>query len=353
MRRLVDTPRKRVIAVALTAWVAVLVAIQMAPMPYLRLTPGPMFDVLDEVDNRPVIEIEGARTYPTRGTLSMTTVTERGGPYGALTLPEAYWGWWRSTAVVVPTELIFPPDTSGEQARQEGRVAFASSQEAARVAALREVGKPVVTRPVVIGVVPDAPADGRLEAGDTILEVADRPVTMPAQVARRVRRTPPGRQVAMVARRKGSRIPVAIPVRANPEDPGAGYIGIAMGVEARSPVKVTFHLEDVGGPSAGLVFSLGIVDKLTPGDLLDGAAVAGTGTMDADGRVGAIGGIGQKMAAARRAGVALFLAPRDNCPQVVSDRPADLQVVPVSTLREARRVLEQYRSGITDFPGCQ
>ena len=135
---------------------------------------------------------------------------------------------------------------------------------------------------------------------------------------------------------------------ANPDDPELGYLGITLGVIADSPVTVDFNLDDVGGPSAGLIFSLGIVDKLTPGELLDDRFVAGTGTMDYDGRVGRIGGIVQKMAAAKQNGAVLFLAPAGNCDEVVTGAPDGLQVVPVETLAQARAVLE----GTIDPPTC-
>ena len=135
---------------------------------------------------------------------------------------------------------------------------------------------------------------------------------------------------------------------ANPEDPELGYLGITLGVIADSPVTVDFNLDDVGGPSAGPIFSLGIVDKLTPGELLDDRFVAGTGTMDYDGRVGRIGGIVQKMAAAKQNGAVLFLAPAGNCDEVVTGAPDGLQVVPVETLAQAREVLE----GSIDPPTC-
>lgn len=127
---------------------------------------------------------------------------------------------------------------------------------------------------------------------------------------------------------------------ANPDDPQKGFLGVTLGIVADSPVTVDFNLDDVGGPSAGLIFSLGIVDKLTPGDLVGGRKVAGTGTMDFDGRVGPIGGIAQKLAAAHDDGVTLFLAPKDNCDEVLGATPPGLEVAAVESLSEARQALE-------------
>lgn len=340
MRHWFDTPRKKVIALALVCWLVVLAAMEFIAVPYVRLSPGPMFDVLGEADGKPVIAIEGATVYPTNGLLEMTTVSERGGPFGDLTLFEAFTGWLDPDVSVVPSEILYPPDTSGDEAQRAGADQFSDSQEKARIAALREVGEPVATKPWVIEVLPDSPATDLLEHGDVILAVDGKGVSGPKQMAGIIRRAGPGARIPIDLRRDGEDRSVSVVTVGNPEDPSKGYLGLTLGVIADSPVTVDFNLDDVGGPSAGLIFALGIVDKLTPEQLLDDRFVAGTGTMDYDGRVGRIGGIVQKMAAAEQNGATLFLAPKDNCDEVVSGAPDGLQVVPVETLAQARDVLE-------------
>jgi PDZ domain-containing protein len=275
-------------------------------------------------------------------------VSERGGPFGDLTLFEAFTGWVDPDVSVVPTEILYPPDTSGDEAQQAGADQFSDSQEKARIAALREVGEPVATKPWVIEVLPDSPATDLLKHGDVILAVDGMAVTGPKQMARIVQRAGPGARIPIDLRRDGEDRSVSVVTVANPEDPELGYLALSLGVIADSPVTVDFNLDDVGGPSAGLIFSLGIVDKLTPGQLLDDRFVAGTGTMDYDGRVGRIGGIVQKMAAAKQNGAVLFLAPQGNCDEVVTGAPDGLQVVPVETLAQARDVLE----GAIEPPVC-
>ena len=348
MTRWLDTPRKRVVALALACWLVVLAAIEIVSVPYVRMSPGPMYNVLGEEAGKPVIEIQGARTYPTNGQLDMTTVSERGGPYGDLTLFEAFTGWLDPDVAVVPTDVLYPPDTSGDEAEQAGADQFSDSQEKARIAALREVGEPVETRPWVMAVLPDSPAQDLLQPGDVVTSVAGKDVSGPAQMARIVQDAGPGTPVSIDVRRDDADASVTVVTTANPDDPAKGYLGVNLGVIAESPVTVDFNLDDVGGPSAGLVFSLGIVDKLTPGDLLDQRFVAGTGTMDYDGRVGPIGGIAQKLAAAKNNGATLFLAPKDNCGEVVRTTPEGLQVVPVETLAQARDVL----AGTETPPSC-
>lgn len=348
MRRWVDTPRKRVIVVALVSWLLVLTAMEFIRVPYVRLSPGPLFNVLAESDGKPIIEIDGAEVFPVNGQLEMTTVSERGGPYGDLTLFEAFTGWLDRSVAVVPTSLLYPPDTSGDAARQAGVDQFSDSQEQARIAALREVGEPVETRPVILEVSPDSPAEGILEHGDVVLAAQGSAVRSPQRLARIIARAGPDAEVVLDVRRGDEDRTETVVTAPNPDDPQKGFLGVTLGIVADSPVTVDFNLDDVGGPSAGLIFSLGIVDKLTPGDLVDGRKVAGTGTMDFDGRVGPIGGIAQKLAAAQDDGVTLFLAPKDNCDEVISAAPAGLDVAAVESLAEARQVL----AGGIEPPAC-
>ncbi len=340
MNRFLDTPRKRVVVIALGCWLVVLGLMTTLPVPYVRLAPGPLFDVLGQADGQAVISVQGAPTYPTEGQLDMTTVTERGGPFGELTLFEAFTGWLDPSVAVVPTSLLYPADTTSEDAEQVGADQFTDSQEKARIAALREVGEPVETRPWVREVLAESPAQGILEHGDVVLRANGRPVTGPKQLAKIVQAAGPQARVDLDVRRDGQDSTVSVTTVANPEDPALGYLGLSLGVLADSPISVDFHLDDVGGPSAGLVFSLGVVDKLTPQSLLAGRTVAGTGTMDYDGQVGAIGGIAQKLAAARKNGAELFLAPKANCSEILTHTPEGLTVAAVETLSQAVDVLD-------------
>ncbi|MEZ5185433.1 MAG: PDZ domain-containing protein [Candidatus Nanopelagicales bacterium] len=348
MKRWFDTPRKRVVVLALACWLVVLGAMELVSVPYVRLAPGPVFDVLGDSDGMPIIDVQGAEVFATTGQLDMTTVSERGGPYGGLALIEAFTGWLDPAVALVPTSLLYPADTSSDEAQRVGQDQFSDSQEKARIAALREVGEPVQTRPWVLEVLPDSPADGLLEHGDVVLSVDGTPVAGPERLARIVQKAGPGASVTLDIRRDSGDKRVSMVTAANPDDPAKGYIGVGLGVIADSPVTVDFNLDDVGGPSAGLVFSLGIVDKLTPGDLIDGKRVAGTGTMDYNGQVGPIGGIRQKLTAAKENGASLFLAPRSNCDEIVGHVPDGLQVAAVDSLGQARDVLE----GVLAPPVC-
>ena len=142
---------------------------------------------------------------------------------------------------------------------------------------------------------------------------------------------------------------------AESDDSGAkrAIVGISAGTDHTFPFDIDIKLADVGGPSAGLMFALGLYDKLTPGSLTGGKFVAGTGTIDDDGNVGPIGGIRQKLAGARADGATWFLAPADNCDEVVDHVPDGLDVVKVSTFDQARSAVEAIADGRTgSLPHC-
>ena len=319
------------------------------PVPYVRLSPGPTFNVIGDKDGTPVISVSGTTTYPASGTLDMTTVYERGGPRTGLTLFEAISGWMNATDAVMPRELLFPDDVSGDDVKQEQALLFSNSQSSAVSAALRHLGLPVRTK-VIASLVYDgspAAAEGGLQPGDVIVSVDGVAVDTPQQVGDAVRAKPVGSALDFVIERDGKQLPVTIATVDSPREPGTAYLGIGVGVDYRADFDISFALDDVGGPSAGLIFATGLVDKLTPGDLTGGKHVAGTGTIEPDGTVGPIGGIRQKLAGAREAGAELFLMPADHCAEAEGHIPDGLTVVPVHTLDEAVSQLQAWTSGGT------
>lgn len=334
----------------LTAGTAVAAAVALTvvfvPVPYVELSPGPTFDVLGEFDGQDVISISGTPTFPTSGRLDMTTVNERGGPQQGIYVGRAIVGWVDPDVRIVPRESLFPEDVSDEQVDAENVALFADSQADSVAAALTYLDRPVETIVVVSSVQGGTPADGLLEPGDEIVSVDGTTVTEPAQVSELVQRAEPGDTVRLDVVRDGSPKSVAVVTTTSPRDPGRAYLGITVGSTYRAPFELDITLDGVGGPSAGLIFSLGIVDKLTPGALTDGRVVAGTGTIAPDGTVGPIGGIEQKMPGARDAGATLFLAPADNCAAVLAARvPDGLTVARVASLKEAVATIEDYVAG--------
>jgi Lon-like protease len=315
------------------------------PVPYVIVSPGPVFNTLGEYRGEQIVQISGTQTYPTDGEINMTTVSERGGPYGPLTVGEAVVAVFNSTMAVIPRELLFPPDLDNEQSKQRSAADFDEAQSNATAAALGKLDIPVVTHPMVTSVVTDGPAQDVLEPGDIVLSVAGTPVTAAAEVVVAVQAKQPGETLPMVVSRDGEEVPVEVPVGANPTTPERSYLGVTLQPHYEAPFDLEFTLEGVGGPSAGLVFSLAILDELQPESLTGGDVIAGTGTIDPDSKVGPIGGIGQKMVAAKDAGAVLFLAPRANCDTVRTSTPDGLPVAAVDTLDEALTALADHRAG--------
>lgn len=339
------TPRGRAGLAASVLAVVGLVSSMALPVPYVIVSPGPVFNTLGEYRGSEIVQISGTETYPTDGELFMTTVSERGGPYGPVPVGEAAVAVVNDTMAVIPRELLFPPDLSDEQSRQRSAADFDEAQSNAVAAALTELDREVVEQPLVAAVVTDGPSDGVIEPGDIIVEVAGQPTSTPAEVVAIVQAAKPGAELPLVVERDGERVPLTVTVGANPEDPQRSYLGVTIRALYSAPFDIEFTLDGVGGPSAGLVFALSIIDELTPESLTGGEVIAGTGTIDPVGNVGAIGGIGQKMDAAAEAGATLFLAPTANCSTVRAETPEGLEVAAVSTLDEALAALAAHRAG--------
>ena len=329
---------------AVTLLVLLLVAF-LLPVPFVKLAPGPTFNVIGEADGRPVIDITGTETYPVSGTLDMTTVLESGGPRGGLTFIDAIASWANPSDAVVPRELMFPDDVSGEDVQTRQAMLFSTSESNAVAAALTYLDKPLVTQVVVTAVYGDTPSDGLLLPKDEIVSVDGTAITAPAQVVEAVRGAPIGTTFEIVIRRDGAEQTVSVTSAANPDDETVPYIGIGVGEFYQAEFPIDFTLSDVGGPSAGLMFATGIVDKLTPDDLVAGRHIAGTGTIEPDGTVGPIGGIRQKLAGARNAGATLFVMPAQHCTEASGHVPDGLTVVPVKTLAEAVTAIADYVAG--------
>jgi len=332
---------------------AFVLAMSWLPVPYVALSPGPVFNTLGQIDGEPIVTISGAATYPSDGRLDATTVYETGGPGSRLSLMAALRGWIDSGVSVVPSELLHPADEDRQDADQQSVEQMTFSQQDAIAAALLYLDKPV--RPVVQvkAVVSDSPADGVLEPADLIVAVDGRRVRGPEQVRRSISSRTPGESVSMTVLRGGKRLTVDLVTEESPDDPGRAVVGFIPGRGYVSPIAVDISLGNVGGPSAGLMFALAVIDKLTPGTLGGDTPIAGTGTIDAAGTVGPIGGIEQKLHGARDDGAQFFLAPGENCADVVGNIPNGLRVVRVDTLDDAVTAVEQIASGDTDrLPSC-
>ena len=331
--------------------VLLLSLLALLPVPYAVESPGPVRDTLGEVDGVRLIEVSGAPTYPTEGSLALTTVRVAGGPGAAVGLPQVVQAWLDPTRVAVPVEQLFPVGTTSEQVAERDAADMTTSQENATAAALAELGIEVPTTLTVAGLSEGSRAGGLVEEGDVITAVGGAPVADLAALRAALQRGAAGEPVEVSLRRGDEAQEVVVPTSTAPD--GTVQLGVLVDPLFDFPVDVTIQVDRIGGPSAGMVFALGVLDVLTPGPLTGGEDVAGTGTIDASGGVGTIGGIAQKMAGARAAGAVLFLAPAGNCDEVVGHVPDGLRVVPVETLHEAREAVERFAAGEgSDLPSC-
>ncbi|NQX26912.1 PDZ domain-containing protein [Microbacteriaceae bacterium VKM Ac-2854] len=348
-------PRRRILGpLILFVGVALVVVLGFTPAPYVIEQPGPVYDTLGTSEHdgtdRELISIPDETTYPTAGTLDMLTVSVVGNPENLPSWVEIAQAWFDRSKAVVPVETIFPASTTTEERDQANQAEMVDSQQEAIAAALTELGYPIGNTVTVAQVLDGSPATGILQTGDEIIAVNGAAVAdvdaLRAALAANGTEAP----VSLTITRDGAEQTVEVTPTTSD---GSVVIGIGAGVTFDFPFTVDIQLDDVGGPSAGMMFALGIIDKLTDGELNGGENVAGTGTIDAAGEVGAIGGIRQKLFGAKDAGATYFLAPDSNCNEVVGHVPDGIQVFSVKTLDDSLTALKAISAGDTSsLPTC-
>ena len=337
--------------IALSVALVALVGLTFMPTQYVIQRPGPIYDTLGTAlsadgEKVPLIEVDGARTYPTGGTLDLTTLQVVGNRERTPTWFELALAWMDSSRAVVPLDTFFPDGVTSEQRDARNADLMIDSQHEATAAALKELGYDVGAQVKVVEALPDSPAEGVLEQDDTILSV-DGIAVDSATVLRDEIQQAEGSAVDLVIERDGEQQDVTLTPEKTTDAAGDPFwlIGISLTTEYDFPVDVHLQLDNVGGPSAGMMFALGIIDTMTPGKLNGGENVAGTGTIDSSGTVGPIGGIRQKMYGARDGGATIFLAPESNCDEVVGHVPSGLEVFSTGTLEESLEILEVVAEG--------
>lgn len=345
---------------ALIVALIALVILTFLPTPYVIQRPGPVYDTLGTAANAdgekvPLIRVEGAETYETAGTLDLTTVQVVGNRERTPSWFELALAWSDSSRAVVPLDSVFPEGVTTEQRDERNTALMVDSQHEATAAALNELGYDTGAEVAVVEALADAPADGLLQADDVITEIDGETVTSATRLRAAIQEGE-GDPVELTVRRAGDEQVVEV----TPEEHTEGgqttwLIGITLRTDYDFPIDVTIQLDNVGGPSAGMMFALGIIDTLTEGELNGGEQVAGTGTIDAEGTVGPIGGIRQKLFGARDAGADYFLAPASNCDEVVGHVPDGLQVIRTATLDESLDALEVIADGgdVASLPTCE
>ena len=324
------------------------VLLGMSPSPYAVERPGPVYDVLGKTDVNgkavPLIDISSKTSYPTTGILDMLTVYVDGSPQGKLSWIELAGSWFDPSRAAVPLDELFPAGQTEDQSNAESAIDMTNSQQDATAAALSALKIDYTSTVVVAQVIKDTPAAGKLKAGDELVTANGEPVTGLTMLQQAIIGNGVSKPVEFVVRRNGTAQTLEITPTLNP-DSKKPAIGIYTGSTFTFPFDVKIQLQDVGGPSAGMMLALGIYDKLTPGDLVGHAHIAGTGTIDPSGAVGAIGGIRQKMYGARNSGARWFLAPASNCNEVTGHIPSGLTVFAVKTFDDSLADIKAIASG--------
>jgi len=352
-----DRPRRG----SRTGWVVLGIALvtgltlAIVPSPYVVEKPGPVYNTLGSAEydgeKTDLITIPGETVYPTEGTLDLLTVSVLGNPDNRLNWLTVASAWLDPSQAVVPMEAVFPADVTTEQRDEQNQAAMVNSQQDAIAAALTNLGYDYPTELSVVSLADGAPAEGLIEAGDLIETVNGETVADITALRAALTASGAGTPVTIGLSRDGTDQSVEV---APIDIDGNVVLGINVKSEYKFPFDVNIQLDKVGGPSAGMMFALGIIDKLTPGSIHGGADVAGTGTIDQSGAVGPIGGIRQKLFGAKEAGAEWFLAPDANCDEVTGHIPDGLTVLAVSTLDESLAALDAIRTGAdtSDLPTC-
>jgi PDZ domain-containing protein len=331
------TPRRRTRPwlLVLLALVAVgILAASFVRVPYYAMAPGSAVDV------EPLVSVRhGGPNFPPEGRVFLTTVSLR-----QATVLSAIRGWLDPDVDVVDKDTIVPPDTDADELRKLNLRLMDSSKDAARGVAFEQLGYDAISGSgaSVLSVVPGSPADGKLRRDDTIVELGGKPVRIDGDVISMLSGRSPGDRLALVVERDGHRVPVELRLDKRPDAPDQPFLGVGMStrdLKLNFPYPVDIESERIGGPSAGLAFTLELLDVLTEGELTGGRQVAATGTIELNGTVGDVGGVAQKTAAVKAAGIDLFLVPRGELADARKAAGKDLQVEPVDTLDDALRIL--------------
>lgn len=304
------------------------------PTPYVLLSPGQPQNILTDA-----ISISGAQTFPTKGKLSVTSVMVTN-PDSYITGFDILYGWTNGDQAVLPRVEIYPKDETAEESTQQGAADMKESQANATSAALSLLGYKGDTKLIINNVNPKSFAFKKLLAGDQIIGIDEVTLNSATQITDYLQSKKSGEVVKLTVKRSATASTIEIPVKLSAREDGSAFIGVNIESKSVYPITVKIKLDETGGPSGGLIFALGIIEKLQDEDLIRGRNIAGTGTITDTGEVGPIGGITEKIIGAKKAGVSIFLAPIENCSDISNPELLEgIKVVPVATLSQALAVL--------------
>ena len=329
---------------------ALVLASLFLPSPFVILSPGNPQNILGSA-----ITITGTKSYPTTGKLSVTSVMVTD-PDSYITGFDVLYGWFDKNRAVLPRVEVYPEGESAADSMKNGAEEMSGSQTNATAAALNYLGYKSTSKLVITEVNDQTNANKLLYKSDIVLSVDDKKFESASEIMRYLDQKQPGDLVSIKVLRSEREI-ITKQIKLSARDDGSAFIGVNIQQNFNFPFQVKIQLAETGGPSGGLVFALGVVEKLTPADLIRGRNIAGTGTITADGQVGPIGGIAEKIIGAKKDGVKIFLAPIENCTDIKnkdqltnSGSKNDMKIVPVATLTEAISVLNLPADAV--YPSC-
>jgi Lon-like protease len=348
--------RSKTVGWLMLAFTAVIaLGLSTLPAPYVIDNPGPTYDTLGVVETADgdyaLISISGTSVYDTTGELRLTTVTRSGNPESLPGWMDVLAGWFDPSRTVIPVDVAYPPGVTVEANREAARLEMQTSQQESIAAALSHVGIPFTSSLIVSTALEGGPSEGVLLEGDIVISAGGNAISTVTQLRDVISRSGVRKPIEIVVDRGGEVLTLEVVPRMSQGDPQMPMIGILVSGRYDFPLEVSIALENVGGPSAGLMFALGVVDKLTAHDVTGGLVIAGTGTISAAGDVGSIGGVRHKMHGAKKDGATVFLAPQGNCGDILGHIPEGLVVIPVATLDEAIEALEAAQKGLP-VPQC-
>lgn len=339
MTRRVQTLLSGIVALSALAIILALVRV-----PYIALVPGPTVNTLGEYQDKPVIQIDGKTPNRTSGNLNLTTL----GVVDDISIFQAISGWFSGDAAIVPREIYYPPTQTRKETTAQNREMFVQSESAAIQAAMSFLDFPQM----IVVVTP--PENSPIKPGDALEKVNGQPVPTSEDLTALMATIAPGTTVTVDYLHNGQPASTEVTTTEPPDgvDREGSLIGITVTVRGYGGFTVTFSENDIGGPSAGLMLTLGIIDLVGPEPLIDGEFIAGTGTISPDGEVGPIGGIRFKIIASTEEGADLFLTPAGNCAEAMVDLPDGAPpLAKVESVQDAVDAIEAFRNG-TDFPTC-
>ena len=350
--RAYSKPRKSAGFAFLTIAAVALLGVLVFPTPYVIEQPGPAYNVLGKDDGKSIISISDAKTYQTSGNLDLLTVQVVGNREQSPNWIEIFLAWMDPARSVLLIDQVFPANQTAEQSTAESSAMMEQSQQEAIAVALKKLGYETPVELYVSEVSKQSPSSGLLVATDYVRSVNGVAVAKIEELRAEVNKYDGMNPLKVAIVRAGvEKVFEITPIK---DETDAYRIGILVGYKYEFPVSVSLQLADVGGPSGGMMFALGIYDQLTPGELTGGNHIAGTGTIDSSGTVGPIGGIRQKLYGAQQAGAKFFLAPEKNCPEVSGNIPAGMKVFKVADFDDALLAVERIgkQQDLSSLPTC-